>query len=260
MTDSWLIRTIRAHRAEYDAWRAARHPSPQIGQQSSRNGSLAPVSSSVGLPETMEEDSRLSPFALETTEIDTDELADRIARTTKPLRIDGRGDGLSDGVALQSASHPTTSDDLLTIISRSIGRTTGIANHTERAKDVLESIRNANLAVPQPSKVVDYQNPCAKIFTHKWLDPQCVENGCQSIALWAKHNSAVTTGERAYLDGVRDGLEQAKAFAERRMSILLATSLNEKIGTEAQSEAYLFRHEAQLIALKIQSAIDDTRS
>lgn len=209
---NWLIRTIRAHRAEYDAWRAARHPSSQIGPQSSENGIYAPVSSSAGLPERTEEDSRLSPSALETTEIDANELADRIARTTKPLRIDGRGDGLSDGVALQSASHPV------------------------------------------------YENPCAKIFTHKWLDPQCVENGCQSIALWAKHNSAVTTGDRAYLDGVRDGLEQAKAFAERRMSILLATSLNEKIGTEAQNEAYLFRHEAQLIALKIHSAIDDTRS
>jgi hypothetical protein len=25
-------------------------------------------------------------------------------------------------------------------------------------------------------------NPCAKIFEHKWLDPHCVEHGCQSLA------------------------------------------------------------------------------
>jgi len=47
------------------------------------------------------------------------------------------------------------------------------------------------------------RTPYAKVFTHKWLDPQCVsENGCQSIALWAKHNSAVSGG-RAGLTGWR---------------------------------------------------------
>lgn len=25
------------------------------------------------------------------------------------------------------------------------------------------------------------ENPCAKIFDHKWLDPECVEIGCQSL-------------------------------------------------------------------------------
>lgn len=232
MTDSWLIRTIRAHKAEYDAWRVARHPRPQIGPQSSRNGTYAPVSSSAGLPETAEEDSRLSLSALETTEIDADELADRIAMTTNPLRIDGRGgNGLSDGVALQSASHPTTTTELRWVGTELfIGRlnvgcihqipsgevggilyTGCIANDFEpdiicEGKSNTEAMAIVESAV---RKELGCTNPCAKIFTHKWLDPQCVEDGCQSIALWAKHNSAVTTGERAYLDGVRDGLEQA---------------------------------------------------
>ena len=32
-------------------------------------------------------------------------------------------------------------------------------------------------------------NPCSKIFTHKWLDPECVENGCQSLKL--KHRQGM---------------------------------------------------------------------
>ena len=27
------------------------------------------------------------------------------------------------------------------------------------------------------------KNPCSKIFDHKWLDPKCVENGCQSLLI-----------------------------------------------------------------------------
>lgn len=26
-------------------------------------------------------------------------------------------------------------------------------------------------------------NPCDKIFDHKWLDPECVEGGCQSLRI-----------------------------------------------------------------------------
>jgi hypothetical protein len=25
------------------------------------------------------------------------------------------------------------------------------------------------------------ENPCSKIFDHKWLDPECVESGCKSL-------------------------------------------------------------------------------
>ena len=25
------------------------------------------------------------------------------------------------------------------------------------------------------------ENPCNKIFDHKWLDPGCVEDGCKSL-------------------------------------------------------------------------------
>jgi hypothetical protein len=32
------------------------------------------------------------------------------------------------------------------------------------------------------------ENPCAKIFDHKWLDPQCVESGCQSLAIAVASN------------------------------------------------------------------------
>jgi hypothetical protein len=35
-------------------------------------------------------------------------------------------------------------------------------------------------ALSQPSGI---GNPCAKIFDHKWLDPECVETGCRSLFL-----------------------------------------------------------------------------
>ena len=41
-------------------------------------------------------------------------------------------------------------------------------------------------------------NPCAKIFEHKWLDPQCVEKGCQSLAPTAQPLSEAQ--ERAAFD------------------------------------------------------------
>lgn len=44
------------------------------------------------------------------------------------------------------------------------------------SKTTLEHARIALAAVPVP-------NLCAKIFDHKWLDPVCVEKGCQSLVL-----------------------------------------------------------------------------
>lgn len=38
-----------------------------------------------------------------------------------------------------------------------------------------------NSVVPQSERVE--ANPCTKIFDHKWLDPVCVEDGCQSLFL-----------------------------------------------------------------------------
>ncbi len=38
----------------------------------------------------------------------------------------------------------------------------------------METIRDSAIPV--------VANPCAKILDHKWLDPNCVENGCQSLA------------------------------------------------------------------------------
>jgi predicted kinase len=36
-------------------------------------------------------------------------------------------------------------------------------------------------------------NPCQKIFRHKWLDPNCVEKGCQSLALGAHKEKSMST-------------------------------------------------------------------
>ena len=51
-----------------------------------------------------------------------------------------------------------------------------LQRHNERIEAELERVRAVS-------------NPCSKIFTHKWLDPECVENGCQSLKL--KHRQGM---------------------------------------------------------------------
>lgn len=51
-------------------------------------------------------------------------------------------------------------DELLTIIARSIGRTTGTANHHERAQDVLRSVREADLTLPTPTSIDAPDDQC----------------------------------------------------------------------------------------------------
>jgi hypothetical protein len=52
----------------------------------------------------------------------------------------------------------------------------GDRKHAERQHDIWFAVLATLEAQPA-------QNPCAKIFDHKWLDPVCVENGCQSLFL-----------------------------------------------------------------------------
>jgi hypothetical protein len=50
----------------------------------------------------------------------------------------------------KDGAEPST--EWLTIVSRSIGRTMGMENHTARAKDVFKSLRENNQEVPQPTR------------------------------------------------------------------------------------------------------------
>lgn len=56
-------------------------------------------------------------------------------------------------------------------------------------------------------------NPCGDIFSHKWLDPQCVSSGCQSLFL--KHAKADLTAARAEIEQLRQQLATAQAARER---------------------------------------------
>lgn len=47
-------------------------------------------------------------------------------------------------------------------------------------------------------------NPAAKIFDHKWLDPECVENGCKSLS-GAPPQTGVGDAVADYVDIVFDG-------------------------------------------------------
>lgn len=45
-------------------------------------------------------------------------------------------------------------------------------------------LERAKAATPSKGEIEalrEAENPCAKIFDHKWLDPECVETGCQSL-------------------------------------------------------------------------------
>lgn len=45
--------------------------------------------------------------------------------------------------------------------------------------------------------VAALDNPCAKIFDHKWLDPECVETGCQSL-IWKSRYEAAVKGRQDF--------------------------------------------------------------
>lgn len=69
------------------------------------------------------------------------------------------------------------------------------------ARDTTIKIQDENIDRLRARLALSENNPCRKIFDHKWLDPECVENGCQLLK--------VDDEKAAYLEGVRDGLEQA---------------------------------------------------
>jgi hypothetical protein len=47
-------------------------------------------------------------------------------------------------------------EDVITIISRSIGRTALTINHRERALDVVRSLQENDKTIPKPTSIVDY--------------------------------------------------------------------------------------------------------
>lgn len=64
-----------------------------------------------------------------------------------------------------------------------------------RAGGILEAIELLRKVV------VHSRNPCEKIFSHKWLDPECVENGCKSLCI--KENAAKEPPEpQSVLDSI----------------------------------------------------------
>lgn len=51
--------------------------------------------------------------------------------------------------------------------------------------------------------VSSLRNPCDKIFDHKWLDPECVETGCQSL-VWKSRYEAAVKGRQEFRQAFRD--------------------------------------------------------
>jgi hypothetical protein len=77
-------------------------------------------------------------------------------------------------------------------------------------------------------------NPCAKIFMHKWLDPKCVDRGCQSLATSAQPPAPLgeltTTG--------REGLNRALANAMADRGERIADNMwRERFGVAALTGA-----------------------
>lgn len=85
-----------------------------------------------------------------------------VARAIKDARINGQrqrftddyADAMARAALAALAIHPDAGageEELLTIIARSIGRTTGETNYIQRARDVLRSVRDADMTLPTSS-------------------------------------------------------------------------------------------------------------
>jgi len=57
----------------------------------------------------------------------------------------------------------------------------------KKLRSAVEPFREPLASPPLPEGERGTANLCAKIFDHKWLDPVCVETGCQSLVL--KHEA-----------------------------------------------------------------------
>jgi hypothetical protein len=70
---------------------------------------------------------------------------------------------------------------------------------------------------PLEAEIERLRNPCDKIFSHKWLDPECVETGCQSLSIAAlvkERDSARTSAWEAAREACA---QKAEEFKEPRI-------------------------------------------
>lgn len=70
------------------------------------------------------------------------------------------------------------------------------------------------------SEARETTNPCNKIFDHKWLSPECVETGCQSLLLTRRAERAEEVADK-YKWQVRDTCARAEK-AEAALASLRA--------------------------------------
>lgn len=70
-------------------------------------------------------------------------------------------------------------------------------------QDYVDGTSDQTLAETARSIIASISNPCAKIFDHKWLDPECVETGCQSL-VWKSRYEAAVKGRQEFRQALRD--------------------------------------------------------
>lgn len=70
-------------------------------------------------------------------------------------------------------------------------------------QDYIDGTSDKTLAETARSIITSISNPCAKIFDHKWLDPECVETGCQSL-VWKSRYEAAVKGRQEFRQALRD--------------------------------------------------------
>lgn len=133
---------------------------------------------------------------------------------------------LADKMRLPAAPQPADRETIARIICDAMGETwrTGeiqFGKPADELNNVWRFVADALLAAAF-SLAGDGVNPCAKIFDHKWLDPVCVEDGCQSLFLAEANKllrrltfAARTSGGTA---GPDEGLMEACDAAEKFLS------------------------------------------
>lgn len=70
-------------------------------------------------------------------------------------------------------------------------------------QDYVDGTSDKTLTETAQSIIASISNPCAKIFDHKWLDPECVETGCQSL-VWKSRYEAAVKGRQEFRQALRD--------------------------------------------------------
>jgi hypothetical protein len=78
-------------------------------------------------------------------------------------------------------------------------------------------------------------NPCAKIFDHKWLDPKCVNGGCQSLVLADRNDKLEKqlANKRIELDTLRLTLDSVSSQRDNALREL--AELQKKVAKEEKT-------------------------